>query len=108
MSPEIYAKQSCQIKMVCQNLETILLVILYLLFLFGTEYLTDSYVSLGGGGHEHGSFTKKLSLPWKTELFKNVLPVSTKGYEHKVLQIHRSKDLFINSLERPRARARDD
>ncbi|XP_066019201.1 F-box only protein 15 isoform X2 [Pocillopora verrucosa] len=38
------------------------------------QYLADSYVSLGGGSHEHGSFSRKLSLPWKTELFKNVLP----------------------------------
>lgn len=47
--------------------------------MFETEYMADSYVSLGGGSHEHGSFSRKLSLPWKTELFKNVLPVSAEG-----------------------------
>ena len=41
------------------------------------EYVTGSYVCLGGRGSEHGSFEKQLSLPWKTELFKNVLPVSS-------------------------------
>lgn len=43
-------------------------------FLLSTEYITDSYVCLGGRGSEHGFFEKELSLPWKTELFKNVLP----------------------------------
>lgn len=38
------------------------------------QYVTDSYVCLGGRGSEHGFFEKQLSLPWKTELFKNVLP----------------------------------
>lgn len=33
----------------------------------------DTYVCLGGRGGEHGSFEKRLSLPWKTELFKDVL-----------------------------------
>lgn len=45
-------------------------------FLMETEYVADSYVCLGGRGDEHGSFEKRLSLPWKTELFKNILPVS--------------------------------
>ncbi|KAL9975156.1 hypothetical protein ACROYT_G012282 [Oculina patagonica] len=38
------------------------------------QYVADSYVCLGGPGDEHGSFEKRLSLPWKTELFKNILP----------------------------------
>ena len=37
----------------------------------------DTYVCLGGRGGEHGSFEKRLSLPWKTELFKDVLHVSS-------------------------------
>ena len=41
-----------------------------------TEYVTESYVCLGERGDVHGSFEKRLSLPWKTELFKNILPVS--------------------------------
>ncbi|KAK2559692.1 F-box only protein 15 [Acropora cervicornis] len=36
----------------------------------------DTYVCLGGRGGEHGSFEKRLSLPWKTELFKDVLHVT--------------------------------
>ncbi|XP_020609749.1 F-box only protein 15-like isoform X2 [Orbicella faveolata] len=40
------------------------------------QYVTGSYVCLGERGHAHGSFEKRLSLPWKTELFKNILPVS--------------------------------
>ena len=46
-------------------------------FVSFAEYVTDSYVCLGGRGSEHGFFEKQLSLPWKTELFKNVLPVSS-------------------------------
>lgn len=46
-------------------------------FDFFAEYVTDGYVCLGGRGSEHGFFEKQLSLPWKTELFKNVLPVSS-------------------------------
>ncbi|KAJ7360632.1 F-box only protein 15 [Desmophyllum pertusum] len=38
------------------------------------QYVSDSYVCLGDPGHEHGSFQKRLSLPWKTELFKGILP----------------------------------
>lgn len=38
------------------------------------QYVTDTYVCFGGRGSEHGSFEKQISLPWKTELFKNVLP----------------------------------
>lgn len=38
------------------------------------QYVTDSYVCLGERGRVHGSFEKRLSLPWKTELFKNILP----------------------------------
>jgi len=46
--------------------------------LWGRQYrelyqqnVTESYVCLGERGH--GSFEKRLSLPWKTELFKNIL-----------------------------------
>lgn len=46
-------------------------------FPLGTEYVTESFVCLGERGHAHGSFEKRLSLPWKTELFKNILPVSS-------------------------------
>lgn len=46
-------------------------------FDFFAEYVTDGYVCLGGRGSEHGFFEKQLFLPWKTELFKNVLPVSS-------------------------------
>ena len=38
---------------------------------------------LGGRGNEHGSFEKRLSLPWKTELFKNILPVSSEDITTK-------------------------
>lgn len=37
-------------------------------------YVEDSYVCFGGRGSEHGTFEKQLSLPWKTELFKGILP----------------------------------
>ena len=49
-------------------------------FFLATEYVADSYVCLGGPGDQHGSCEKRLSLPWKTELFKNTLPVSLKDY----------------------------
>ena len=39
--------------------------------------IEDTYVCLAGRGGEHGSFEKRLSLPWKTELFKDVLHVSS-------------------------------
>ena len=53
------------------------------LFVLFAEYVTDSCVCLGGRGAEHGSFEKQLSLPWKTELFKNILPVSSEDINTK-------------------------
>ena len=50
-----------------------------------TEYVTDSYVCLGERGRVHGSFEKRLSLPWKTELFKNILPVSPNEFKYFVV-----------------------
>ena len=50
-------------------------------FRLPTEYVTDSYVCLGERGQAHGSCEKRLSLPWKTELFKNILPVSPNGFK---------------------------
>ena len=49
-----------------------------------TEYVTDSYVCLKERGQAHASCEKRLSLPWKTELFKNILPVSPD--EFKILR----------------------
>ena len=46
-------------------------------FISLSVYIGDTYVCLGGRGDEHGSFEKRLSLPWKTEFFKDVLPVSS-------------------------------
>ena len=43
-------------------------------FVSFAEYVTDSYVCLGRRSSEHRFFEKQLSLPWKTEVFKNVLP----------------------------------
>ena len=50
-------------------------------FRLPTEYVTDSYVCLGERGQVHGSCEKRLSLPWKTELFKNILPVSPNEFK---------------------------
>lgn len=57
-------------------------------FRLPTEYVTDSYVCLGERGQVHGSCEKRLSLPWKTELFKNILPVSSN--EFKILRFYMS------------------
>ena len=59
-----------------------------------TEYVTDSYVCLGERGHTHGSFEKRLSLPWKTELFKNILPVSPNQFKYIAVLFVCNSQLF--------------
>ena len=52
------------------------------------EGIAAEFLILNARYRHHGSFTKRLSLPWKTEFFKNILQVSfswllSMGVKHK-------------------------